>query len=206
MRTRVKICGITRREDALFCADQGVDAIGLVFYPRSRRYIEPDKAKTISRAIYPFTSIVGLFMDASETEVRHVLDTMHLDMLQFHGQENGTFCEQFDMPYIKAIPMGENGHDFSGLDNEFLNASGFLLDSHGENKPGGSGQTFNWAAIPESTPKKLILAGGLTPDNVQSAIREVRPYAVDCSSGVESQPGIKDHTRIRLFMEQVADV
>lgn len=206
MKTRVKICGITNREDANFCGTQGVDAIGLVFYPKSSRYVTPEQARAITIAMDPFVSIVGLFMNATDLEIRDITQSLHLDMLQFHGQESGVFCEQFQMPYIKAIPMGEQGHDFTALAEEYTHASGFLLDSHSSNTPGGTGSLFNWENVPQHSVKNLILAGGLTPDNVQSAVRAIHPYAVDCSSGVEAEPGVKDHAKIRKFMEKVADV
>lgn len=202
MRTRIKICGITRTEDARFCASIGIDAIGLVFYPPSPRYIEPDRAREIIQGLPPFVTVVGLFMNAEADEVSAVIQSARIDLLQFHGQEPPGYCSQFGRPYIKAVAMG--GNDPVELDvvaGMYHEASGLLLDSHNESEPGGSGKTFDWDRIREFTARPVILAGGLNPENVQSAVMRVHPYAVDCSSGVESAPGIKDHDRIRQFME-----
>ena len=203
MTTRIKICGITRTEDALSCASNGVDAIGLVFYPPSPRNVSTEQASKIIQCLPPFMTVVGLFMNAAAGDIEQVLSVCRLDRLQFHGSEDGRFCEQFDIPYYKAVAMGEEVPDFERLQQEFVNASAFLLDSHRRNEAGGSGESFDWVTVPEDVGKPLILAGGLAPDNVQSAIRQVRPYAVDCSSGVESSPGIKDHFKIRQFVENV---
>jgi phosphoribosylanthranilate isomerase len=205
MRIRIKICGITRVEDALTSAEMGVDAIGLVFYPPSPRNVEAKAARAIVRALPPFVTTVGLFMNAETASVESVLKTVHLDCLQFHGDESPEFCEQFEMPYIKAIPMGED-KPFTHLVEGFEHASAWLLDSHGHNQAGGSGETFDWLRVPQVVEKPIILAGGLNPDNVQSAIAKVRPYAVDCSSGVEMNPGVKDPEKIRDFVEKVSSV
>ncbi|TNF97615.1 MAG: phosphoribosylanthranilate isomerase [Gammaproteobacteria bacterium] len=205
MRIRIKICGITRLRDALTCAELGIDAIGLVFYERSPRHIEPEAADTIVRRLPPFMSTVGLFMNADRARVEAVMKAVRLDNLQFHGDESPEFCEQFNIPYIKAIPMGEDS-TFSNLVHGYESASAWLLDSHRRNKAGGSGETFDWLKVPGDAEKPLILAGGLNADNVQSAIAKVRPYAVDCSSGVEVEPGVKDPEKIRDFMEKVTSV
>lgn len=204
MRTRIKICGITNRVDAVFCSAMGIDAIGLVFHPSSPRNVTAKQAGDIVRSLAPFTSIVGLFMNADQEFVDRVRQQVHLDILQFHGQESADFCEQFDMPYIKAIAMGDSNQDIDALGDEYSNASALLLDSHRADCAGGSGRTFDWAEVPQNTDKAIIVAGGLTPDNVQLAIAETRPYAVDCSSGVESKPGVKSHQKIREFVENVA--
>ena len=206
MTTRIKICGITRTEDALACVSSGVDALGLVFYPPSPRHISAMQANEIIASLPPFITVVALFMNANVDEVEQVLSTCRVDRLQFHGSENGQFCEQFKYPYFKAVAMGDQTRDFERLQQEFVNASAFLLDSHRQDQAGGSGESFDWLTVPENIHKPLILAGGLSPDNVQSVIRQVRPYAVDCSSGVESAPGIKDHLKIKQFVENVQHV
>ena len=188
------------------CIDHGVDALGLVFYPPSPRFIDTDTARQIIDGLPPFITVVGLFMNADSDDVRKTLEGCRLDRLQFHGSESADYCEQFNMPYFKAISMGDGQQDFAAINEEFSSASAFLLDSHKENQAGGSGARFDWAIIPSEVNKPLILAGGLTPDNVQSAIRTVKPYAVDCSSGVEAQPGIKDPLKVRQFVENVANV
>ena len=206
MTPRIKICGITRTEDALSCAEYGVDALGLVFYPPSPRFVSIERANEIISCLPPFITVVALFMNAADDEVGQVLSECRVDRLQFHGSESGQFCEQFKYPYFKAVAMGEQTQDFERLQQEFVNASAFLLDSHRQDQAGGSGESFDWVTVPEDIHKPLILAGGLSPDNVQSAIRQVRPYAVDCSSGVELAPGTKDHIKIRQFVENVQHV
>ena len=206
MKTRIKICGITTAVDALMCVNAGVDALGLVFYPPSARYISTQVAADIVRELPPFVTIVGLFMNAQVQEVENVLNDCRLDHLQFHGSESAHFCEQFSYPYYKAIAMGDGQPDFAALSDEFQDASAFLLDSHRRDEAGGSGTQFDWLTVPDSLDKPLILAGGLTPDNVQSGIRKVSPYAVDCSSGVEAKPGIKDPVKVRQFVENVLHV
>lgn len=205
MTVRTKICGITSSVDALACVGAGVDALGFVFYAPSSRYIAAETAANIIRQLPPFITTVGLFMNATENEVRQVLKTCRLDRLQFHGSESGKFCTQFDVPYFKAIAMGDAVQDFKYLMTEYSTSSAFLLDSHRKDQAGGSGSAFDWVKVPSNVDMPLILAGGLNPDNVQSAIERVRPYAVDCSSGVESEPGVKDHAKIRQFVENVTN-
>ena len=203
MTTRIKICGITRHEDAMMCIGNGVDALGLVFYPPSPRNLSVMQARSILSGLPPFITIVALFMNPSREEVEQVLSDCRIDRLQFHGSEDGRFCEQFGFPYYKAVAMGDGVQDFQQLQKEYANSSAFLLDSHRRDQAGGSGQSFDWAMIPDDIDRPVILAGGLSPDNVQSAIRQIRPYAVDCSSAVESEPGIKDPIKVRQFVENV---
>ena len=203
IRTRVKICGITRPEDGLAAAALGADAIGLVFYPPSRRAVEPAMAAAIVTTLPPFVSAIGLFVDADPDQVRAVLAEVPLTALQFHGDESPEYCIGFDRPYIKAVPMGA-GADVGEYAERFHTASALLLDSHGGSKTGGSGQSFDWQAVPPVCPRPLILAGGLNPENVAEAIDRVGPYAVDVSSGVETmQKGIKDPTLMAAFMNAV---
>lgn len=203
MTTRIKICGITRHEDAMMCISNGVDALGLVFYPPSPRNLSVMQAKAILSDLPPFITVVALFMNPSREEVEQVLSGCKIDRLQFHGSEDGRFCEQFSFPYYKAVAMGDGVQDFQQLREEYVNSSAFLLDSHRRDQAGGSGQSFDWAMVPDDIGRPVILAGGLSPDNVQSAIRQIRPYAVDCSSAVESEPGIKDPIKVRQFVENV---
>ncbi len=205
-RTRIKICGITQAEDALYCAQVGVDAIGLVFYEPSPRNVTIEQAENIIAVLPSFVTVVGLFMNPEASFVANINQNLPLDVLQFHGQESAAFCDGYDRPYIKAVAMGDDGADFNQLVAEYARAQAFLLDSHKTGKAGGSGEIFDWLKIPGQLDKPLILAGGLTPDNVQSGIHKAHPYAVDCSSGVELKPGIKDHGKIRQFVENVADV
>lgn len=205
MRTRVKICGITRAEDALVAAECGVDAIGLVFYARSPRYVALEQARDIVAALPPFVTSVGLFLDASEEAISRVLASVPLDLLQFHGDECPADCGRYGRPYIKAVAM-QGGMDYSLYMASYPDAAGFLLDSHASGQAGGTGKVFDWAQIPRQSNKPLILAGGLTPENVAEAIRQVRPFGIDLSSGVESAPGIKDAEKIRKLMNEVRQI
>lgn len=201
-RTRVKICGITRPEDGITAAALGADAIGLVFHSRSPRYVDLDTARRIIAVLPPFITTVGLFRNEEPTAVRAVLMAVPVTMLQFHGEEDPDHCAAFSLPYIKAVPMGADA-DVRDYEQRFATAAGLLLDSHGGDKMGGSGQNFDWSKIPRERRKPLILAGGLHPGNVADAIRQARPYAVDVSSGVEYAKGIKDAERIRAFLQGV---
>ena len=205
MRTRVKICGITRGEDAQHAVDAGADAIGLVFYDKSPRFVSNEQASEISRMIPAFVSRVALFKDADQAFVKSVLAQVEIDLLQFHGSETVAYCEQFERPYIKAIGMRGLEHDADFLISSaetFRSAKALLLDGHAPGEAGGSGESFDWAAV-SSIDKPVVLAGGLTVENVRQAIDLVQPYAVDVSSGVESSPGTKDKDKIAAFMEQV---
>jgi phosphoribosylanthranilate isomerase len=200
MRTRVKICGITRPEDAAAAVDAGADAIGLVFYPGSPRYVEPGQAAGIAAALGPFVTATGLFVDAAEATVREVLSAVPLGLLQFHGNEANADCVRYGVPFIKSIAM-ESATQCLRRMADYPDASGFLLDRWQPDVHGGGGRTFDWDIIPAGVRRPVVLAGGLTPDNVADAIRRVHPYAVDVSSGVESAPGIKSAARIRAFMK-----
>ena len=207
-RTRVKICGITRVEDALAVVKSGADAIGLVFFEKSPRHVSIEKAARLAAALPPFISVVGLFVNASTETVREVLSSVPLDVLQFHGDETPEYCEQFHKPYLKAIRV-KTGVDLLQCAALYRQAQGLLLDAHVEGIPGGTGAVFDWALIPKHLPLPLILSGGLDAENVAGAIVKVQPYAVDVSSGVESGKGIntlkgiKDAEKIAGFMHEV---
>jgi phosphoribosylanthranilate isomerase len=201
-RTRVKFCGITRPQDAQAAIALGVDAIGLVFVPRSRRRVELAQAREIIAAAAPLVSVFGLFMDAPTADVAAVLDQLLLDALQFHGAESPAYCAQFRRPYVKALAMGD-GVDVVYAASGYAGARGVLLDAHRSGEQGGTGERFDWAAVPRELAGQIILAGGLTPANVAAAIEQVRPYAVDVSSGIESAPGIKCPERMQQFMNEV---
>lgn len=205
MRTRIKICGIKHRDDALKAVECGADAIGLVFVEKSPRYVSLTDAGVIAVSMPPFVTVVGLFMNAPAEVIREALNVVPLNLLQFHGDETPDFCDQFEMPYIKVLKMRENVNVIA-FSQEYPNAAGILLDTYHKDVAGGSGQSFDWGMIPENIPFPLILAGGLNPDNVASAIETVRPYAVDVSSGVESVPAVKDHKKIEQFIKEVQRV
>ena len=202
MRTRVKICGITRIEDALAAVNAGADAIGLVFYAASPRCVTIEQAQKIVAAIPPFVSVVGLFINASKAEIETVLSKVRLDILQFHGDETSSECEQIKLPYYKAIRVKADTNLLQCA-VEFNSAKALLLDAHSESAFGGTGQAFDWNLIPKSLTKPVILAGGLTAENVGSAIKRVQPYAVDVSGGVEKSKGVKDAAKIAAFMRAV---
>ncbi len=205
MRTRVKICGITRPEDAGAAVRLGVDAIGLVFHPDSPRAVDLRRAVEIVRALPPFVTLVGLFVDPPQGRVETVLAALSLDLLQFHGRESAARCRGFGRPYIKAL-TAEVGSDIAARAAEYPDAVGILLDAEVDGRSGGTGRTFDWRWVPEGLNRPLILAGGLCPENVAEAIRAVRPYAVDVSSGVESAKGIKDAARMAAFVRGVHSV
>ncbi len=202
MRTRVKICGFTRPDDALEAARLGVDAVGLVFYGRSPRHVDIDRAREIALALPAFVTTVGLFVDAAPAQIEAVLARVPLGLLQFHGDESPADCERYGLPFIKAVRMAE-GVDLQREAERFQAACGLLLDAWHPAVPGGTGERFDWDRIPGGLPLPVILAGGLTPDNVAAAIRQVRPWAVDVSSGVESAKGIKDPAKMAAFLREV---
>ena len=205
MRTRVKFCGISRPEDAVVAARLGADAIGLVFYRDSPRYVSINQAVAITRALPPFVTVVGLFVDATEQEISTVLDGVRIDVLQFHGDEAPDACRRYALPYIKAIRV-RSDMDIEPLAAAYADASGLLLDAYQQGVPGGTGKTFDWSMVPRKLHRPIILAGGLTAANVAQAIATVGPYAVDVSGGVESAPGIKDTDRMSAFMKSVNSV
>lgn len=196
---RCKICGITRVEDALAAAAAGADAIGLVFYAKSPRAVSVMQAQQIIAALPPFVTTVGLFVDMPRAELQQVLSQVPLDLLQFHGDEPVAQCEGYGRPYIKALRV-KAGDDIAAQMAQYPSASGILLDTFVEGIPGGTGLAFDWSLVPAELPKPVILAGGLTPDNVAAAIACVQPYAVDVSGGVESAKGIKDVGKVRAFI------
>lgn len=199
---RSKICGITRIEDALAAVEAGADAIGFVFYAKSPRAVTVQQARAIIAALPPFVTTVGLFVNASRCELGEILDAVPLDLLQFHGDEAVADCEGWHRPYIKALRV-KAGDDIAAACAAYPSASGILLDTYVEGVPGGTGEAFDWSLIPSVLSKPIILAGGLTPDNVAQAITQVKPYAVDVSGGVELGKGIKDHAKIHRFMQAV---
>ncbi len=202
MQTRIKFCGMTSQQDVQNAIALGVDALGFVFVQESSRNLSIEHAKVLLRNIPPFVVKVGLFMDTEAGEVQNVLAQLHLDLLQFHGEESENFCKQFVRPYLKAVPMSStvSATDFCA---NFPSATGFVLDSHGMGQMGGSGEVFDWSKIPQNLDKPMILAGGLEPNNVAEAIRAVRPYAVDVSSGIEASKGIKDLAKMEHFVKEV---
>jgi len=202
MRTRVKICGITRIEDGLAAAAAGADTIGLVFYEKSPRHVVIDQAKEIVAALPPFVSVTGLFVDGDASAVEAVLQAVHLDVLQFHGHETPDYCSQFDRPYIKALRMKE-GLDLAQCVADYQAAKALLLDTYKKGVPGGTGKSFNWSMVPKDLKKPIILAGGLKPVNIIDAINAVHPYAIDVSGGVESGPGLKDRDKIEALIGRV---
>lgn len=199
---RSKICGITRIEDALSAAEAGADAIGLVFYAKSPRAVSVQQARAIIAALPPFVTTVGLFVDASRQELDNILAAVPLDLLQFHGDESPAFCEALQRPYIKALRV-KPGDDLAAQVAAYGQAAGVLLDTYVPGIPGGTGEAFDWTLVPQGLSKPIILAGGLVAENVAAAIRQVRPYAVDVSGGVEARKGIKDAEKIRAFMRAV---
>jgi phosphoribosylanthranilate isomerase len=207
MATAVKICGITRIEDAHVAARAGAHAIGLVFHPPSPRDVTPDRARAIALALPPFVTPVGLFVDAPVERVRDTIRQVPLQLLQFHGHEPAEYCGAFGLPYIKAVRVTEDV-DLVQCALAYRDAKGLLLDTYVAGVAGGTGTVFDWRLIPARLPLPVILSGGLDPDNVTEAVRTVRPWAVDVSSGVEAGRGIKDPAKIAAFMAGVrnADV
>jgi phosphoribosylanthranilate isomerase len=203
-RTRVKICGITRVEDAVCAVNAGADAIGLVFYAQSPRFVTIAQAQQIVAAIPPFVSVVGLFVNATTAEIESVLSQVRIDIVQFHGDESEHDCQQIKLPYYKAIRVKADTNLLQYA-VEFSGAKALLLDTYSEAAFGGTGQVFDWGLIPQNLTKPVILAGGLVPENVALAIKQVRPYAVDVSGGVEISKGIKDVAKIAAFMQAVKE-
>jgi phosphoribosylanthranilate isomerase len=206
MRTRVKICGITRSEDLTIAVNAGADAIGLVFYPGSARAVTIQTARQLLAGVPPFVTTVGLFVNADATLVSETLDMLNLDMLQFHGDENAGYCGQFRRPWIKALRVSARVNLLEYAEH-YKDAAGLLLDADVVGF-GGSGTTFDWSLIPPDLPRNFILSGGLSAHNVGDAVRDIRPWGVDVSSGVEAldgkRKGIKDAKRIKQFIAEVA--
>ncbi|MEK9712933.1 MAG: phosphoribosylanthranilate isomerase [Thalassolituus sp.] len=202
LRTRIKICGITRAEDAKAVVDAGADAIGLVFYPPSPRAVTAQQAAVAVADVPAFVTVTALFVNPTVEEVQSVLDSVRIDLIQFHGDEDDDFCRQFNRPYIKALRVRQ-ASDVVASCVRFPGALAILLDSYKPGVPGGTGETFDWSLVPENPPKPIILAGGLEPSNVASAIEQIRPFAVDISGGVEASKGIKDHGKITEFVNEV---
>jgi phosphoribosylanthranilate isomerase len=202
MRTRVKICGFTRAEDAVYAAHLGVDAIGLVFYPASPRHVEIEQAVRIVNALPAFTTVVALFVDEQEARIREVLAEVPVDCLQFHGDEPAEACRAYGKRYIKAIRM-HDGIDICALTLHYHDAAGLLLDAYHPGAKGGTGSQFDWELIPKQCNLPIILAGGLDGNNAKQAVQTVRPYALDVSSGVEAEKGVKDTLKMAAFIKQV---
>jgi len=199
MAVRVKICGITRLQDALLAAQAGADALGFVFYEKSPRHVSAAQAAVLCAALPPFVTTVGLFVDAAPGVVESVLALAPLDLLQFHGDEPADYCSSFGKPYIKAVRVTRDT-DLLKCAADYASARGLLLDAYVPGVPGGTGEAFDWNLIPPDLPKPVILSGGLTPANVADAVRQVSPWAVDVSSGVEAAKGIKDPQLIAQFI------
>jgi phosphoribosylanthranilate isomerase len=200
--TRIKICGITRIEDVIDAVYSGADALGLVFYEPSPRNVTVQQAMQLTEVIFPFVTLVGLFVNPTAEAVREVLRGVPLDVLQFHGEEKPEFCAQFGRPYLKAIRV-KPGVDLVQYAADYSGAQGLLLDAFVEGTHGGTGASFDWTLIPLDLPLPVILSGGLHARNVAEAIKKVRPYAVDVSSGVEASKGIKDAAKIAEFIKEI---
>lgn len=203
-RVRIKLCGMTRVEDAVLAATLGADAIGLVFALDSPRRLSCAQARSIRDALPPLVASVALFRDQDAPRVREVIAAVQPDLLQFHGSEDDAWCAQFGRAWFKAIPMGDGAAALPQL-ARYPSADGLLLDAHTSGTAGGRGRAFDWSLVPQDLPQPVLLAGGLNPDNVAEAIRIARPWAVDVASGVESAPGIKDAVKMRRFIAAVRD-
>jgi phosphoribosylanthranilate isomerase len=201
-RTRVKFCGMTRVDDALQAVALGVDAIGFVLTRKSKRFAGIERAREIRRALPPFVAAVALFMDDDVSFVAEAIAAVAPDLLQFHGSETAPDCVRYGRPYLKAVAMG-GGQYWQPVVSAHPQAAGFLFDGHAAGAQGGSGQGFDWSVLPRDTGKPILLAGGLVAENVAAAIRIVRPYAVDVSSGIEAAPGMKDADKMRRFIAAV---
>lgn len=196
---RTKICGITSVADAQVAINAGADAIGLVFYAASPRAVTIEQAKAIALSVGPFVTVTGLFVDADEAFIRDVLAEVSLHVLQFHGDESPDYCDQFQRAYMKAIRMRPDVDVYAEI-QRYPNAVGVLLDAYRAGVPGGTGETFDWQRVPKNSPKPIVLAGGLTPENVALAISSTHVYGVDVSGGVESSPGKKDAQKVKNFI------
>ena len=201
-RTRVKICGITRLEDALVAIESGADALGFVFYEPSPRYISPEDAADIIQQLPAFVTTTALFVNETAENVDRIVQETRIDLLQFHGDEEPDFCNRFVRPYIKALRMKPE-LDLQVEAERYRSAQAILLDAYRPGVPGGTGEVFDWDRIPQQHPAPLILAGGLTADNIANAVSTVAPYAVDVSGGVEQSKGIKNADKVKKFINEV---
>jgi phosphoribosylanthranilate isomerase len=204
MRTRIKICGISRNEDARAAVAAGADAIGLVFYPASKRAVSVDAARDIVAGLPAFVTITALFVDAEREAVEQVCGQLPVNLLQFHGNESAEYCESFALPYMKALRVA----DGEGLIEQirlYSSAQAILLDTWQPDSPGGTGKSFDWSVIPEEARASIVLAGGLNFENVTTAIDMLQPYAVDVSGGVEISPGVKSGEKMQKFVQAVRD-
>jgi phosphoribosylanthranilate isomerase len=199
MTCRVKICGITNIDDALMACRHGADALGFVFYKKSPRYVSPEMANTIVAQLPPFITPVALFVDADSDIIKSVINGSSRWMMQFHGSENEVECATYNRPYMKALRVKE-GDDIAKMVNQYPTATAILLDAYKKGVPGGTGEVFDWALIPAELSKPVVLAGGLSPDNIIEAVKQVSPYAVDVSGGVELAKGIKSELKVQEFI------
>lgn len=202
MRTRVKICGFTQVDDAVAAANLGVDAIGLVFYPKSKRYVSIEQAVNIVNVLPAFVSVVALFVDAKETQIRDVLSNVSIDCIQFHGDEAAEDCRIYDKPFIKALTMKAE-LNMTEMAAQYYDASALLLDAYHPDMKGGSGTQFDWDLMPKNCALPIILAGGLHAGNAAQAIQQVKPYALDVSSGVEVDKGVKGVAKMAAFIKAI---
>ena len=204
-RTRIKFCGLTRAGDVRLAGELGADAVGFVFAEGSPRRVQAQEARALRQALAPLVDAVALFRNNGVEEIRDVVRHVRPTLLQFHGDEEDAFCRGFGVPYIKAVAMGEGGghRDARELQTRYPGAAAFLFDAHAEGGHGGTGEAFDWSKLPTGLGKPFVLAGGLTPDNVQDAIAQTLPWGVDVSSGIELSPGIKDGDLMRRFVEAV---
>jgi len=202
MRARIKICGITNLDDALAACESGADALGFVFYDKSPRCINAQQAQKIIQKLPPFVTAIGLFVDANSAYIQQTLTVCNLSALQFHGNETPAQCRSYLLPYIKAIRV-HPGLDLVECENTFADAQALLLDTYVVDVAGGTGKTFDWSLIPKQLKKPIVLSGGLNAENVGQAIRQIHPYAVDVSSGVEASPGKKSAIKMEAFFQSV---
>ena len=201
-RVRVKFCGMTREQDIAQAIGLGVDAIGLIFYPKSSRFLSLARARELLREIPPFVNAVAVLVNPLASFVEELIAELPVDYLQFHGEESLQFCEQFKKPYIKAVQASSTSI-IEKFSKEHPQAAALLLDTPSTSCHGGTEKTFDWGLIPQHLSKPLILAGGLNADNVAAALSQCKPYAVDVCSGVEASPGIKDHKKMSRFVNAV---
>ncbi len=203
-RIRVKICGMTRRADIDMAIQLGVDAIGLIFYEKSPRYLSIEKARTLLVDLPPFVDVVGVFVNPSSDAVQTVIQDIPLNLLQFHGSETNEFCSQFGLPFLKAV-LAESENKIAGCANLYKDAAAILLDTPHETQWGGTGEAFDWSRIPTSLPLPIVLAGGINLSNVSEALAVPSVYAIDVCSGLEQNPGIKDSEKMKQFMQLVRE-